>query len=94
MRLVTAVQSCRYLRKTGCEDFGFDDSNLVIQPPEHGHGIAFERHSLLAGKLEAKRSRGFDVGIRSTSQYYLVTDPEQSSSSHQKVLAWLEKRRR
>ena len=79
--------------QTDVRQISFDDSNLVIQAAEHGHGIAFERHSLLAGKLEAKAlTRLFDVGIRSTSQYYLVTDPEQSSHpATQKVLAWLEK---
>ena len=78
---------------TDVRQVSFDDSNLVIQAAAHGHGIAFERHSLVAGRIEAKAlSRLLDIGMRSASQYYLVTDPEhRSHPATQKVLAWLEK---
>ena len=71
----------------------FDDSNLVIQAAEHGHGIAFERHSLVAGRIDAKALvRPMDIGLHSQYHYYLVTDPSSKPNlATKKVITWLEK---
>lgn len=73
----------------------FDDSNLVIQAAEHGHGIAFERHSLVADKIrEQSLSRCLHIGLRSQYQYYLITDHHSEKRSPvQTVLRWLEHER-
>ena len=78
--------------QTDFRQISFDDSNLVIQAAEYGHGIAFERHGLVAGRIDAKKlERPLDIGLRSEYQYYLVTDSSSKmSAATQKVLAWLE----
>ncbi len=70
----------------------FDDSNLVIQAAEHGHGIAFERHSFVADKIKSKSlTRPLHIGLHSEYQYYLITDPDHLAYAPvKKVLTWLE----
>jgi LysR family glycine cleavage system transcriptional activator len=82
--------------QTDFRQISFDDSNLVIQAAEHGHGIAFERHSLVAGRIDsAALVRPIDIGLRSQYQYYLVTDPSSNMNvATKKVLNWLEKESR
>ncbi|MCH8619435.1 LysR substrate-binding domain-containing protein [Undibacterium sp. TS12] len=52
----------------------FDDSNLVLQAAEHGHGIAFERHSHVSTRIKSGHlQRLFDSGLHSLSHYYLLS---------------------
>ncbi|MFZ6873836.1 LysR substrate-binding domain-containing protein [Undibacterium sp. Di27W] len=52
----------------------FDDSNLVLQAVEHGHGIAFERHSHVSARIKSgDLQRLFDSGVRSHNHYYLLS---------------------
>lgn len=52
----------------------FDDSNLVLQAAEHGHGIAFERHSHVSARVRSGHlQRLFDTGLQSHRQYYLLS---------------------
>ncbi|MBC3907825.1 LysR substrate-binding domain-containing protein [Undibacterium umbellatum] len=52
----------------------FDDGNLVLQAAEHGHGIAFERHSHVCGRIrQGYLQRVFDSGLHSQKHYYLLS---------------------
>jgi LysR family glycine cleavage system transcriptional activator len=58
-----------------CRSISFDDSNLVLQAAEHGHGIAFERHSLVADKIESGALRRLsDFGLKTEFYYYILSD--------------------
>ncbi|MFZ6745499.1 LysR substrate-binding domain-containing protein [Undibacterium sp. JH2W] len=69
----------------------FDDSNLVLQAAEHGHGIAFERHSHVSARIKSgDLQRLFDSGVRSHSRYYLLsTKQSMSIPAVQCVHDWL-----
>ncbi|MBY0572828.1 MAG: hypothetical protein K2P84_04030, partial [Undibacterium sp.] len=78
---------------TDFRQISFDDSNLVIQAAEHGHGVAFERHSFVADKINGQSlERPLNIGLHSEYQYYLITDPDHVESAPVKnVLTWLNK---
>lgn len=69
----------------------FDDSNLVLQAAEHGHGIAFERHSHVSDRIRSGQlQRLFDSGLQSQSDYYLLSTKQSLKlSAVQCVYDWI-----
>lgn len=69
----------------------FDDSNLILQAALRGHGLALERHSLVADLVgEHKLQQVLQLGLKSERDYYLLcSDYSAQCPEVQLVHAWL-----
>lgn len=69
----------------------FDDSNLILQAALRGHGLALEKHSLVADLVRDKKlQQVLQVGLKSTRDYYLLCSDYSATIPEVKLVSdWL-----
>ncbi len=78
-------------RTTLLHTIRFDDSNLILQAALRGHGLALERHSLVADLVrEKKLQQVLQVGLKSARDYYLLSSDFSANTPEVRLVSeWL-----